>query len=90
MFSFNLTPSWSLTVALTTFYLISVKIISRVVSGLLSICPGAMCLLCAVPCCVIVCRCLFETNAYIIHDSGGFFPRPLYHVREKICHMHIL
>lgn len=66
------------------------KITSQVASGLLSICSGAICHLYTVPCCVTGWRHLFETHTYITHDSGGFLPGPLHHIREKICHIHIL
>lgn len=57
-----------------------VKIGSQVYPVSLGTGPGAICHLCTVSYCVIVCRCLFQTSAYIIHDSEGFLLGPVHYV----------
>lgn len=53
--------------------------------------PGAICHLCTVSHCVIVCRCLFQTSAYIIHDSEGFLPGACaLCLRENLSHAYFI
>lgn len=81
--------SWSL--IFTTFYLFSVKIGSQVYPVSLGTGPGAICHLCTVSHCVIVCRCLFQTSAYIIHDSEGFLPGACaLCLRENLSHAYFI